>query len=138
MLEVEYEAHNELVRDHVNIQLLRADGLVVLLQATDDDGGPPTPEVRGPGRYVTRFRFPPGLLNEDAYRFRGILGKRKDERYDDRERGFFDRGHDRLHPPSHWQAQWSAPLLRLFGRVEEANHAERRVTDSESAYDATT
>ncbi|HMS62071.1 MAG TPA: ABC transporter ATP-binding protein [Solirubrobacteraceae bacterium] len=88
-LEVEFSVHERLVGDHLWFLLYRADGLHLATSA-DDDAGSHVAEEREPGRYVRRFRFPGGILNEGGYQFRVAIGKRGGVKHDDRYGGFFE------------------------------------------------
>jgi lipopolysaccharide transport system ATP-binding protein len=88
-LEIEYQVRATRRDDHWFVLLERADGLLVI-KASDDDGGIVLPETRQPGQYITRVRFPGSVLNEGYYRFRAIIGKRRGVKHDDRASGYFE------------------------------------------------
>jgi len=87
-LEIEFMVREKLVKDHIFVLLDRSDGLLVT-KVSDDDFGHSPPEIRYPGRYVSQVRFPGGILNEGAYRFRVVIGKRRAVQYDSQACGFF-------------------------------------------------
>ncbi|HVW19087.1 MAG TPA: polysaccharide ABC transporter ATP-binding protein [Solirubrobacteraceae bacterium] len=89
VMEAEFQVNRRLVGDHVWLILYRADGLM-LSKVNDDDAGGPVPEVREPGRHVVRFTYPAHVLNEAAYQFRVVIGKRLKGEHDDRLSGYFD------------------------------------------------
>jgi lipopolysaccharide transport system ATP-binding protein len=89
VLEAEWVANRTLVDDHVWLLVYRSDG-VLLVKASDDDFGHRPPEARPPGVYVTRFRIPGSILNEDTYTFRIAVGKRRGVHHDDRTSAPFE------------------------------------------------
>jgi lipopolysaccharide transport system ATP-binding protein len=88
-LEIEYLVRETLRDDHIFVVLSRADGLM-LLKAADDDGGQEGLSVRTPGRYVAQVEFPGGILNEGAYQYRVVLGKRRGIHHDVQTGSYFE------------------------------------------------
>jgi len=88
-LVVEYTVRQTLFYDHIFVMLRRADGLLII-KAADDDGGRAADVVRPPGRYVTRIRFPGGILNEGVYQFRVVIGKRRGIEHDAKTGSYFE------------------------------------------------
>jgi lipopolysaccharide transport system ATP-binding protein len=131
-LEAEFEAHRQLVGDHVWLMLYRADGLL-MVKASDDDSGRELPEIREPGRYVVRFHFPPNLLNEGAYQFRVAIGKRRGTHHDDRYSGYFDVEDTTDYTESHFGKRNGVLLPHLDSEEERVQAGTAEVSELRSA-----
>ncbi len=83
IFEVEYEVYRPLSDDHMWMLLSRADGLLII-KASDDDGGNVLPVNREPGRYITTIHFPGNIINEGVYEFRIAFGKRRGVHHDNK------------------------------------------------------
>ena len=88
-LEIEYIVRQTLMDNHVWVALDRADGLRII-KASDDDNGSQIASVRTPGQYLTRVRFPGGLLNEGVYRYSVVIGKQRIVEHDYKVGNYFE------------------------------------------------
>ena len=60
------------------------------MKASDDDGNRRFDVVRSPGRYMTKVRWPGGILNEGVYQYRVVIGKRRGIHHDVKSGSYFE------------------------------------------------
>jgi len=89
IIEIEFTITPNSKEDHLSLEIGRVDG-VSIIKGSDDDQDPSNEIKRLPGKYISRFHFPGGLINEGTYWVAVRIGKPRREYHDVKGDFFFE------------------------------------------------